>query len=468
LKQWFVRRGATAVALSIVALGYCTNTSAASAAQPHLSITTSLVTFGTTTLGDYSTSSFSLTNQGPSSDTIDLATEATFSGAIPNDYFAAPGSDCPGNGTSTIVLGPGSSCSVDLYFYPSGLGERDANLSIRGSADSSSGAVSLSLQGAGAVGYYGVDTHGYVSGLGDANVYRAPALSLNAPIVGMASTGNDLGYWLVAADGGIFSYGDAQFYGSTGSIRLNKPIVGMTPTRDGRGYWFVASDGGIFAYGDAQFYGSRGGQPLNAPIVGMAVTPDGGGYWLVATDGGIFSYGDARFYGSTGSIHLNQPIVGMATTPDGGGYWFDASDGGIFSYGDARFYGSTGSIHLNQPIVGMATTPDGGGYWFDASDGGIFSYGDAQFFGARGGQNGSAPIVGMAAMPGGGGYWVIAANGVVGMYGDAPALGWATDFNPIVGMAVDGGPVLQQSLGITVLRSDFAAGVHPGQQSPPH
>ena len=41
-------------------------------------------------------------------------------------------------------------------------------------------------------------------------------------------------------------------------MHLNKPIVGMAPTRDGGGYWLVASDGGIFAYGDAGFYGSTG------------------------------------------------------------------------------------------------------------------------------------------------------------------------------------------------------------------
>ena len=34
------------------------------------------------------------------------------------------------------------------------------------------------------------------------------------------------GYWLVASDGGIFSYGDAVFYGSTGAIILNKPDRG--------------------------------------------------------------------------------------------------------------------------------------------------------------------------------------------------------------------------------------------------
>ena len=86
----------------------------------------------------------------------------------------------------------------------------------------------------------------------------------------------------------------------------------MAATPDGKGYWLVAADGGIFAYGDAAFYGSTGGLHLNQPVVGMAATPDGKGYWLVAADGGIFAYGDAAFYGSTGGTHLNQPVVGMA------------------------------------------------------------------------------------------------------------------------------------------------------------
>ena len=51
---------------------------------------------------------------------------------------------------------------------------------------------------------------------------------------------------------------------------LNKPIVGMAATPDGKGYWLVASDGGIFTFGDARFYGSTGGKHLNQPVVGMA------------------------------------------------------------------------------------------------------------------------------------------------------------------------------------------------------
>ena len=114
-----------------------------------------------------------------------------------------------------------------------------------------------------------------------------------------------------------------------------------TPT-PGTGYREVASDGGIFSFGGAGFFGSTGAMVLNKPIVAMSATPDGKGYWLVASDGGIFAFGDARFFGSTGAMVLNKPIVAMSATPDGKGYWLVASDGGIFAFGDARFFGSTG------------------------------------------------------------------------------------------------------------------------------
>ena len=41
----------------------------------------------------------------------------------------------------------------------------------------------------------------------------------------------------------------------------------MAATPSGTGYWLVAADGGIFTFGYAPFVGSAAGAPLDAPIV---------------------------------------------------------------------------------------------------------------------------------------------------------------------------------------------------------
>lgn len=202
-------------------------------------------------------------------------------------------------------------------------------------------------------------------------------LRLSAPAVGGVSTVTRQGYWAVASDGGVFSFGDARFFGSMGGKPLNKPVVSMAATPSGNGYWLVASDGGVFSYGDAGFYGSTGSMPLNKPVVGMTATPSGKGYWLVASDGGIFAFGDARFYGSAGSLRLNKPVVAMTANGQGDGYRLVASDGGVFSFGNAPFYGSTGANPIDRPILGMSQTRSGNGYWITADDGRVFAFGDA-------------------------------------------------------------------------------------------
>jgi hypothetical protein len=159
-------------------------------------------------------------------------------------------------------------------------------------------------------------------------------------------------FWLVAPDG-IAECGGLPFYGQPPSASSGS-WIGIASTPDAKGYWVVGTDGGVFAFGDAHFYGSMGGQHLNAPIVGIAATPNGEGYWLLASDGGIFAFGNADFYGSMGGQHLNAPMVGIAPSSDGLGYWTVASDGGVFSFGDAPFEGSMGGQRLNAPIVGMA------------------------------------------------------------------------------------------------------------------
>src|SRR5687768_2724268 len=243
------------------------------------------------------------------------------------------------------------------------------------------------------------------------------------PSARSAGASTTSGYWLVGTDGGIFSYGKAGFFGSTGAIKLNQPIVGMAATPDGKGYWMVASDGGIFAFGNAGFHGSMGGKPLNQPIVAMAATRTGKGYWLVASDGGIFAFGDAPFFGSMGATKLNKPIVDIVPTPSGRGYWMAASDGGIFAFGDAGFFGSTGAIKLAKRIQQMAATPSGRGYWMGAGDGGVFASGDAAFFGSAAEGATEKRIVDIAPSASGKGYYITASNGDVFAYGDAKFYG---------------------------------------------
>jgi hypothetical protein len=291
-------------------------------------------------------------------------------------------------------LPAGGSCNLVLTFTPPSLGAFSATLIVTGPY----GIQYVPLGAVSSHGYHLVGADGGVFSFGDANFAGSTGGSrLNEPVVGTAPTRDGGGYWLVASDGGIFSYGDAHFYGSMGGQRLNSPIVGMAATPDGGGYWEVAADGGVFSFGDAGFYGSRGGQPVDGSVVGMAADASGHGYWLVSSQGGVFSFGDAAFYGSAGNLPLNRPVVGMAASADGGGYWLVASDGGIFNYGDAGFFGSMGSFPMSAPVVGLASTTDGSGYWLIASDGGVFNFGDAGFFGSMGGRALVEPVVGVAA-----------------------------------------------------------------------
>ncbi len=237
--------------------------------------------------------------------------------------------------------------------------------------------------------------------------------------VAAVASGSVAGEWETTAAGRVTALGSAASFGSvTGP--LNRPVVGMAALPDGLGYWLVAADGGVFSFGGATFYGSMAAVPVAAPMVGMAPTPDGHGYWLVAADGGVFSFGDATFYGGMATVHLRSPVVGIAATPDGRGYWLVASDGGVFSFGDAAFHGGMATVHLHQPVVGIAATSSGQGYWVVASDGGVFSFGDAAFHGSGVGRGVAVPIVGLVPDTTSLGYDLIGAGGATYAFGDAP------------------------------------------------
>lgn len=100
-----------------------------------------------------------------------------------------------------------------------------------------------------------------------------------------------------------------QYDGGPPVPTLQAPIVAVISRPQGDGYWQVARDGGVFSFGNAQFCGSMGGKPLNRPIVGAVASPTGNGYMLVASDGGTFCFGDYQFHGSV-------PADGIAPAPE--------------------------------------------------------------------------------------------------------------------------------------------------------
>ena len=240
------------------------------------------------------------------------------------------------------------------------------------------------------------------------------------------------GYWLVGGDGGIFSFGSAKFYGSTGNLVLQRPVVGITVSPDHAGYRLVASDGGLFAFGDSRYYGSIPGlgiapagtpgaaRQLSAPIIGMVSSADGLGYFMVGADGGVFAFGDAKYFGSCPGIGgCSGTAVTVMPDATGRGYWLVTATGSVYAFGDAPFYGAV----INPPaaVSSAVRTPDGGGYWILLTNGDVYSFGDAVWFGSPTGQIASPDSANAIDATGdGGGYWVDSAKGVVFPFGDAP------------------------------------------------
>ena len=88
----------------------------------------------------------------------------------------------------------------------------------------------------------------------------------------------------------------------------------MARTPSGNGYWLVAGDGGIFTFGDAKFFGSGGGLGFGT-VAGMAVTPNGNGYWLSNSVGQVFNFGDAPYFGDLFKRGTNNATGVSPTAP---------------------------------------------------------------------------------------------------------------------------------------------------------
>ncbi len=202
-------------------------------------------------------------------------------------------------------------------------------------------------------GYWLVGTDGGIFSFGAAAFHGSMGgIPLQRPIVGIVPTSGGRGYWLVASDGGVFAFGDAGYFGSIPGLgihpagsglpnSLNEPIVGIVSSSDGQGYFMVASDGGVFAFGDATFAGSCPGIG-GCSGAAVAVVPSvntNAGYWLTTTTGHVYGFG-VPSYGEPGP--QSSPITSASIThaysgaayPYGGYYILDAN-GQVFAFGAA-------------------------------------------------------------------------------------------------------------------------------------
>ena len=229
-------------------------------------------------------------------------------------------------------------------------------------------------------GYWVLDSTGVFHSHGDATSPSPLDLSALSPlvdfavaadapetIVSMVPTSSGNGQLIFTSAGQVLSVGDGTTIGDLSGLRLNSPVIDAKVDPDGLGYWMLAADGGVFAFA-ARYDGSipelvqRVAPGLSAEewlaerVVGMTPDPDGTGYWLVAADGGVFGF-NAPFNGSIPAVlpgvKLNAAVNGIV--PYGDGYLLVAEDGGVFNFSDLPFDGSLGANPPSSPVV--AITP---------------------------------------------------------------------------------------------------------------
>jgi hypothetical protein len=115
----------------------------------------------------------------------------------------------------------------------------------------------------------------------------------------MAVVPGDAGYILLNHDGGMYSFGDAPFYGDAHLDNLGGAAAGFAYTQDGKGYWIVGENGDVYPFGDAATLPGPAPNP-NVLYEGIVSTPGHDGYWLFDYLGDVYAYGDAVLYPFSG------------------------------------------------------------------------------------------------------------------------------------------------------------------------
>src|SRR5260370_37451806 len=88
-----------------------------------------------------------------------------------------------------------------------------------------------------------------------AAIALAAAAALLTPVrpPASASTSTTSGYWMLGANGKVFPFGSATWYGDFSSyIAPGYYATHIEPTSDGHGYWLTDFVGHVYTFGDAR------------------------------------------------------------------------------------------------------------------------------------------------------------------------------------------------------------------------
>ncbi len=119
------------------------------------------------------------------------------------------------------------------------------------------------------------------------------------PAVTLLGSPLSKGLYIVGSGGWVESVkGDLPYYGSLSRVKLNAPIVSGAVTSQCDGYWLLGADGGVFTFGAARFHGSLSGVIAENSARSILPLFDGSGYWILCRSGKVYALGNCAYLGS--------------------------------------------------------------------------------------------------------------------------------------------------------------------------
>jgi hypothetical protein len=224
-------------------------------------------------------------------------------------------------------------------------------------------------------GYRVLTSGGAVLGFGSLPSLGGIAGPSGSPAIGIATTHDGEGYWVVQADGSVTNFGDAP------PLRYEKPasqVVAIASTGSGLGYWLLEKNGTVLGFGDAKTYGSAGGLSGADPAVALATVPGDKGYIVLTRAGRLYGFGSGAALRGQVKLPAGTSAVGLAL--EANSFQLLASNGDVVA-----FPGGKATLVLpaaaGKPVA-IVSTPDRHGDWILSSTGKVVGRGDARTVGS--------------------------------------------------------------------------------------